>query len=150
MKRTSRAASSANGGGCRRTVEKYVRTTLDIRTPNAYIPPEALPGRCGLPDSTEPLAALATLERRYDGPIPEPLRQAARLGGAAALRRLEAVGQAAFFKAMVLGQLRAIRRRRADGSFYPALVADLALYRREWRRWRRLAARAASGDQLAV
>ena len=87
----------------------------------------------------DPLPVHAELERRYDGPIPPPLRLVARLGSVRALRRLEAEGQSAFFTAMARGQLRAIRLRRADGSFYPALLADLALYRRERRRWRRIA-----------
>ena len=89
----------------------------------------------------DPLPDLDALERCYDGTIPQSLRLAARLGSAAAVRRLHAEGQAAFFTAMARGQLAAIRARRADGSFYPALLDDLALYRRERRRWRRLAAR---------
>jgi hypothetical protein len=88
--------------------------------------------------NADPLPLLAELERRYDGPVPAPLRRVARLGSAGAARRLAAEGQAAFFAAMVRGQLRAIRLRRADGSFYPALLDDLALYRRERRRWRRI------------
>lgn len=90
-----------------------------------------------MPD--DPLAALNALERRYDGTIPPSLRLAARLGSADAVRILHAEGQAAFFAAMVRGQLRAIRSRRADGSFYPSLLNDLALYRRQRRRWRRIA-----------
>jgi hypothetical protein len=77
---------------------------------------------------------MAELERRYDGPVPEALRRAARVGALAAY--LESAGQTAFFAAMVRGQIATIRRRRADGTVYPALFADLALYRREWRRWR--------------
>lgn len=88
-----------------------------------------------MPDSIDPLTEL---ERRYDGPIPEPLRLAARYGSAGIVRLLEAAGQAAFFRTMVRGQVATIRRRRLDGTFYPALLDDLALYRREWRRWRRL------------
>ena len=87
----------------------------------------------------DPLPAYAELERRYDGAIPPPLRLVARLGSARAVRSLQAEGQAAFFTAMARGQLRAIRLRRADGSFYAAMLADLALYRRERRRWRRIA-----------
>jgi hypothetical protein len=87
----------------------------------------------------DPLPATAELERRYDGPVPPLLRRVARLGSARAARRLEAEGQAAFFTALARGQIRAIRLRRADGSFDPALLADLALYRRERRRWRRIA-----------
>ena len=88
-------------------------------------------------ESCDPLAALAALERRYDGPIPTAERRQARLGAAAEI--IAAEGQAAFFKSMVLGQLAIIRRRRADGTAYPGLLDDLALYRRGWRRWRRLA-----------
>jgi hypothetical protein len=87
-----------------------------------------------------PLPALDALERCYDSAIPPHLRLAARLGSSAAVRMLHAEGQAAFFAALARGQLAAIRARRADGSFYPAMLADLALYRRERRRWRRLAA----------
>jgi len=83
------------------------------------------------------LARLAELERRYDGPVPEGLRLAAHLGSADAVERLFAAGEAAFYKSMVLGQLDIIRRRRADGSFYPALLADLRCYREGWRYWNR-------------
>jgi hypothetical protein len=38
----------------------------------------------------DPLAALAELERRYDGPIPERLRLIALLGSARAVQRLQA------------------------------------------------------------
>jgi hypothetical protein len=88
----------------------------------------------------DPLAALAELERRYDGPIPEPLRRIARHGSGHVVRRLHAAGQAAFFTAMARGQIRAIRLRRRDGSFYPAMLEDLGLYRDERRRWRQRAA----------
>lgn len=83
------------------------------------------------------LAAIAELERRYNGPIPEGLLLAARFGSAEAAELLFAEGQAAFFKSMALAQIRIVRRRRSDGSFYPALLSDLALYRRCWRRWHR-------------
>lgn len=81
------------------------------------------------------LAAIADLERRYNGPVPEGLRLVARLGSADIVERLFAAGQAAFYKSMVLGQLDIIRRRRAEGSFYPALIDDLRTYRTGWRRW---------------
>ncbi|HXQ51133.1 MAG TPA: hypothetical protein VN802_08580 [Stellaceae bacterium] len=93
----------------------------------------------------DPLSALAELERRYDGPIPEPLRLVARLGSPSAARRLHAEAKAAFFAALAKGQIRAIRRRRGAGSLYPALFDDLALYRRERRHWRRAARLLASG-----
>ena len=87
----------------------------------------------------EGLAALRDLEATYDGPIPEPARRAAQRGSAALLL-MRARAESAFFAAMIRGQLATIRRRRADGSFYPALIEDLALYRRQYRAWRRLAA----------
>jgi hypothetical protein len=88
-----------------------------------------------------PLAALDELERRYDGPVPPDLCRAALLGSARAVRLLHAEAQAGFFAAMIRGQIGAIRSRRVDGSVYPALYDDLALYRRERRRWRGLARR---------
>jgi hypothetical protein len=83
------------------------------------------------------LAAIADLERRYDGPIPAELRLVARLGSADIVERLFAEGQAAFYTSMVLGQLRTIRGRRAEGSIYPGLVDDRRTYGQGWRRWRR-------------
>ncbi|MDE2229437.1 MAG: hypothetical protein KGL11_10410 [Alphaproteobacteria bacterium] len=88
------------------------------------------------------LAALAAVERRSDGKLPDAACRAARFGGWVQLRRLECVGQAAFFRRMARGQIVAIRARRGDGSFYPALVDDLAFYRREARRWAALARQA--------
>jgi hypothetical protein len=54
-------------------------------------------------------------------------------------------GEAAFFAAMASGQIRTLRRRRADGSGYPALVDDLAFYLRHRRAWRRVAAALVAG-----
>jgi hypothetical protein len=87
----------------------------------------------------DPRRALAELERRFDGPIPATLKLIARHGSLRAVRLLQARGQEAFFAAMIRGQLRAIRARRRDGSFYPEMLKDLALYRRQHRRWRRIA-----------
>jgi len=89
--------------------------------------------------SLDPLAALAELERRFNGPIPEPLRLAAQLGSAELCRLRQAEAQAAFLKALLRGQVRLIRRRRAEGSFHPLLLDDLRLYRRRWRHWHRRA-----------
>ena len=91
----------------------------------------------------DPRRTLAELERRFDGPIPPALKLIARHGSLRAVRLLQARGQAAFFASMVRGQLRAIRARRQEGSFYPAMLKDLTLYRRQYRRWRRLARRLA-------
>ncbi len=86
------------------------------------------------------LIALAELERIFNGPIPDAMRLAARHGSSEIVRRLRARGEAKFFRALARGQIRAIRRRRDNGSFYPELAEDLALYLRSWRAWRRLAA----------
>lgn len=97
------------------------------------------------------LAALAELERRYDGPIPEPLRRAALLGSGREVQFRHAAAQAGFFAARARGQIQAIRLRRAAGSLLPGMVADLALYRRERRRWRGLARRLRNeGDDRAI
>jgi hypothetical protein len=84
---------------------------------------------------SDPVAALDWLERRYDGPISETSRRIARCGSETRLRLIEAAGQAEFFRHLARGQIDIIRRRRRDGSFYAALADDLALYRREARRW---------------
>src|SRR5258707_13167679 len=89
--------------------------------------------------SLDPLAALAELERRFNGPVPEALRLAAQLGSAELGRVRQAEAQAAFLKALLRGQVRLIRRRREEGSFYPSLLDDLRLYRRRWRHWHRRA-----------
>jgi len=73
-------------------------------------------------------------ERLYDF-IPDALWPELRLGSAEAASRIRAAGEARFFQSMVKGQIRTIRRRRAEGSFYPALLTDLALYWQGWRRW---------------
>jgi hypothetical protein len=89
-------------------------------------------------DRTEPLSRLAALERRYDGPPPPAQRCVALAGASGRHAWLQAAAETAFFRTMILGQIQAIRARRADGSFYPALLSDLALYRRHWRAWRRI------------
>lgn len=82
------------------------------------------------------LEHFAELERRYDGPIPEPEQLLARFGSAAAAEALVAAGNAAFYRSMLRQQVAIIRRRRAEGSAYPALLGDLGLYRERWRYWR--------------
>ena len=101
--------------------------------------------------SIDPLAALSELERRYNGPVPESLRQAAQLGSAELSRQRHAEAEAAFLKTLLCDQIRLIRQRRAAGSFHPSLLADLRLYRRRWRHWRRrvMAAQAALSAQTA-
>jgi hypothetical protein len=87
------------------------------------------------------LAALSELERRFDGPIPEPLRRATLLGHSLLPLSLLADAQVCFFGALVRGQVATIRHRRRDGSFYEQLVADLAFYRERRQLWRRELAR---------
>jgi hypothetical protein len=105
----------------------YAKSGYHRLDPEAASPPSALD-------------ALAELERRFNGPVPEPLRLAAQLGTAELCRRRHAEAEAAYLKTLLCGQIRLIRRRRAEGSFYPALLDDLRLYRRRWRHWRRHAA----------
>jgi hypothetical protein len=87
------------------------------------------------------LAAFAELERIFNGPIPEAARLAARHGSSEIVLRIRARGEAGFFRAMTRGQIQAIRRRRDNGSFYPALADDLAFYLRHWRAWRCIVAK---------
>jgi hypothetical protein len=86
----------------------------------------------------DPLRALAALERRYDGAMPEMALRIALAGSAKIVTARQAAGQAGFFADLARSQLRAIRMRRADGSLYSGLLADLALYRSERNRWRLL------------
>jgi len=81
------------------------------------------------------VGALAELESLYNGPIPDQARAVARFGTPAMVMLIRARAETAFFRGMVRGQLRTIRRRRADGSAYPALYEDLALYLRHCRAW---------------
>jgi hypothetical protein len=102
-------------------------------------------------DIADALAAFETLERRYDGPIPEPLRRAARFGSAQRRLLAEAEGQARFFAALVADQIESIRGARRLGTVPPRLFADLKLYRRQelwWRReaWRLAAVTPSAGD----
>jgi len=87
----------------------------------------------------DPMEALDALERGCDFPLSGEARRIARCGSETRLRLIEATGQAEFFRSLARGQVAIIRRRRKDGSFYPDLIEDLALYRRESARWARLA-----------
>ena len=83
------------------------------------------------------LEALSALERRFDGPIPEHLRQATLRGEWVLPPLLLAEAQVCFFASLIHGQIATIRRRRKDGTFYPDLVSDLRLYHGRRRIWRR-------------
>ena len=81
--------------------------------------------------------SLDELERRYDGPIPEPERLAWRYGSAERAQWLAARAQADFFKTRIGRQAGIIRSRRAAGAVTPDLAEDLARYRLQWQQWRR-------------
>jgi hypothetical protein len=87
------------------------------------------------------LAALAELERRYDGPIPAPLRSLAGFGSIERVSAAEAEREADFFTGLVRGQIVALRHWRRYGIALPGLEHDFALYWRRRRWWRREAAR---------
>jgi hypothetical protein len=83
------------------------------------------------------LAAIADLERRYDGPIPADCGWSRDSARPISSSGYSPKGRAALYTSMVLGRLRIIRSRRAEGSYYPGLVDDLRTYRQGWRRWHR-------------
>jgi hypothetical protein len=76
-----------------------------------------------------------------DGTLSDPLRRLIALGGTPEMLALaEANGQVAFWTEMARGQGRAIRARWAEGTMYPEMRDDLALYLRSRRKWQRIAA----------
>src|SRR6266849_800133 len=86
------------------------------------------------------MSTLDDLYQLYDGPIPPVVRAVARYGSPEMVLLVRARGEAAFFRSMVLGQVKTIRARRAGGTFYPALLTDLRWYRHQFRGWNRIAA----------
>src|SRR6266851_7123069 len=86
------------------------------------------------------MRALADLCQLYDGPIPPAVLAVARYGSPEMVLLMRARGEAAFFRSMILGQVKTIRARRADGTFYPALFTDLRWYRHQFRGWNRIVA----------
>lgn len=85
------------------------------------------------------MTALNELHQMYDSAIPAPVLAVARYGSPEMVAFLKAVGQRAFYRSMIAGQIKAIRVRRADGSFYPSLLSDLAMYRRQFSAWNKIA-----------
>ena len=83
------------------------------------------------------LERLSSLERFYDGIIPDPVRQVAIHGTAEMVALLQATGNATFYTGMARGQIDLIRKRRADGTFYPHMLSDLRLYVAQARKWRK-------------
>ncbi|MGE5537313.1 MAG: hypothetical protein ACM30I_01755 [Gemmatimonas sp.] len=95
------------------------------------------------PSASSPLARLAELEARYDGPVPTDERRALRHGTAAGADIAETRAEIAFFRAMVLRARRCGKMRpavRNDGAVRRALT-DGRIYLAAWRsRRQRLAA----------
>ena len=86
------------------------------------------------------MSTLQKLHQLYNGPIPTATQALARFGSPEMVALARARGETAFFRSMVLGQVKTVRMCRADGTCYPALLADLQLYRQQFRSWNRLAA----------
>jgi hypothetical protein len=81
------------------------------------------------------MSALTDIENRYDGSIPPHVLACRNFGGSQ--NEFALVGASIRLvgcKGWVRGQIKIIRARRVDGSFYPALIEDLQIYRRMWRR----------------
>jgi hypothetical protein len=79
---------------------------------------------------------LEALERRYDGPVPEPIRRALRAGSLRQAERIQAAAETRFLAAAIRQQVAAIRATRRRGRDDAPLCHDLVTYRRAWRRWR--------------
>ena len=79
------------------------------------------------------LSRLDELHAAYDGTIPAAMLAVAQLGTSEAVALLGAEADARFLRRMVRGQVEAIRARREDGSFYPAMLTDLRYYVARWR-----------------
>ncbi len=98
---------------------------------------------------------LAELERRYDGPIPAPLRVAALAGGAERLARRRARADLRVYRNLIRDTIACLRAlRRAPGQPDPAtreaaLLAQLRWYRdRRRETLRRLVARPGGAEKL--
>ena len=86
------------------------------------------------------MVSLTDLERQFDGPITPVVLAIAHYGSPEMVLLIRARGEAAFFRSMILGQIKTIRARRVDRTFYPALLTDLRWYRHQFRGWNRIAA----------
>jgi hypothetical protein len=82
---------------------------------------------------------LNAIHQTFDGIIPRAVLDVAHHGSPEMVAFIRARGEVAGFRSMVIGQIEIIRKRRADGSYYPALIEDLACYVRQHRAWRRIA-----------
>ncbi len=81
---------------------------------------------------------LAELERRYDGPIPAPLRAAALAGGAERLARRRARADLRVYRSLIRDTIACLRAlRRAPGQPEPATRESALLAQLRWYRDRR-------------
>ena len=62
------------------------------------------------------MSTLNYLNQLYDGPIPPVVLAVARYGSPEMVLLMRARGEAAFFRSMILGQVKTIRARRTDGT----------------------------------
>ena len=85
----------------------------------------------------DPISRLSELEQRFDGVIPPDLLAIAQIGSPEMAALLQAIGNTEFYRNLTLRQIEAIKARKADGSFYSAMLADLRFYRRYHRAHRR-------------
>ncbi len=122
--------------------------------PFAEAPPEPTADDVARPHGTA-ADPLAELERRYDGPIPAPLRAAALAGGAERLARRRARADLRVYRNLIRDTIACLRAlRRAPGQPDPAtreaaLLAQLRWYRdRRRETLRRLVARPGGAEKL--
>jgi hypothetical protein len=82
----------------------------------------------------------ADSEHQFNGPISPVALATAHLDFIRIIAFIRTRSEVAFFRSMVLGQLKTIRMRRADGTIYSALMTDLQFYHQQFRNSNRLAA----------
>ncbi len=87
-------------------------------------------------DRVDPLAGLAALGRRFDGPIPSDMRRTARAGGELPAARLEAAARSRLFDRLA----RQAQSALAEGRMRPTVerqraASTLRFYRLAGLRW---------------
>src|SRR5258708_8429051 len=80
----------------------------------------------------DPMTNLSALHQLYDGIIPKAVLDVARYGSPEMVALIRANGEVALFRSMTRAQIKTIRARPADGSYYPPLIEDLQLSRRHF------------------
>jgi hypothetical protein len=96
--------------------------------PAPHGPPDRRHGAGPLPVAAAPEAALAALERSFDGPVPPGLREAAACGGAAAADRRAAAAEARLYERQAgEARLAAARlRQRTPAGLAPEADPELS------------------------